>query len=236
MTDNGYLHHQRYRAASSFPSCTAAPGVFSITTVARRIRRQAAVFRAHHSLSWLVLDFRVRIPKDCVFGAYRPAPQAAGDDHSARARYERAEILATFSTEHLLISRDEVALQLVPSVCVARPRRRDPNRRAGYRRRGPAHYGPPCTSAGRCQVTRLRVPREYVYARSWYDVVNTGHRRSHCQGERGADCRVRRKADRSQLTEVKRCTRTTSIVARIFPTRCAYPTKTRLERWSRSIA
>ena len=62
---------------------------------------QAAVLRAHHSVSRLVARFRVR-SEGLRVRAHRPAPQAPGHDHPARPRLHRgADARHVLRQEHL---------------------------------------------------------------------------------------------------------------------------------------
>ena len=155
---------------------------------------QAAVLGAHHSLPRLVARLRVR-PQGLRVRAHRPSAQAAGDDHPARARHERDARSWRLSSTPTpsIISRDEVALQLVPQRL--RGETATFEIRIGDQviveegRRITARHVRQLEDA---KVTRLRVPREYV-VRQGAGARRRQHRdrRDPRQGERGAD-RARR--------------------------------------------
>ena len=83
---------------------------------------QAAVLGAHHSLSRLLARFRVR-PQGLRVRAHRPAAQAPGDDHPARARHERdRDPRYVLREEHLQLPRMRRRCGWCRSACAARPR------------------------------------------------------------------------------------------------------------------
>ena len=137
---------------------------------------QAAVLGAHHSLPRLVARLRVR-PQGLRVRAHRPAAQAPGHHHPARARHERdARSSRPSSTPTPSTSAaTRSALQLVPQRL--RGETATFEIRIGDQviveegRRITARHVRQLEDA---KVTRLRVPREYVYGKVLaHDVVNT---------------------------------------------------------------
>ena len=98
----------------------ARPACSSITTAARPQLRQAAVLGAHHSVprSWLDFEFD---PRRAVH-AYRPPPQAAGDDAAARARLQQRAMLDIFFEKNVfhLDKKSGARLELVAERCAAK--------------------------------------------------------------------------------------------------------------------
>ena len=80
-----HLRHQRHRARDRLADAPLARRVLRPRPRQDPFLGQAAVRRAHHSLSRLVARFRVRRQGHRLC-AHRPAPQAAGDDAALCAR------------------------------------------------------------------------------------------------------------------------------------------------------
>ena len=176
MTDNGtFVINGTERVIVS--QLHRSPGVFFDHDRGKtHSSGQAAVLGAHHSLPRLVARLRVR-PEGLRVRAHRPAPQAAGDHHPARARHERVARSSTRSSTRTPSSSAATrsALQLVPQRL--RGETATFEIRIGDQviveegRRITARHVRQLEDA---KVTRLRVPREYVYGKVLaHDVVNT---------------------------------------------------------------
>ena len=88
MTLERHLRHQRHRARDRLPDAPLARRVLRSRPRPHARLGQAAVRRAHHSLSRLLARLRVR-RQGHRLRAHRPAPQAAGDDAALCARPRR---------------------------------------------------------------------------------------------------------------------------------------------------
>ena len=97
-----HVHHQRHRARRRQPAPPLARACSSITTRARRTRRQAALQRPRHPVPRLVARLRVR-PQGHPLRPHRPPPQAARDRAPARAR-----LLDRGAAQLLLRHRDDL--------------------------------------------------------------------------------------------------------------------------------
>jgi len=165
MTDNGtFIINGTERVI--VPSCIAARACSSITTAARRIHRASCCSPPASFLPWLVARFRVR-PEGLRVRAYRPPPQAAGHDHPARARHERSRDLATFFDTNTFSSAATKSLSSwCHSACAVRPlRSKSVSATLSLWRKGVALLLATYVSSRTRKVTRLRVPREYVYGK-----------------------------------------------------------------------
>src|SRR6516162_4644351 len=141
--------------------------------IVSQLHRSPGVFFDHDRGSWLDFEFD---PKDCVFARIDRRRKLPVTIILRALGMNEAEILATFfDTNTFYISRDEVALQLVPQ------RLRGETATFEIRigesviveegRRITARHVRQLEEA---KVTRLRVPREYVYGKILaHDVVNT---------------------------------------------------------------
>ena len=137
---------------------------------------QAAVLGAHHPVPRLVARFRVR-SEGLRVRAHRPAPQAPGHDHPARARLHRgADARHVLRQEHRSPGEEkDPSSSSCPRACAARPRRsRSRSATRSSSRKAAASPRATCASSSEASVTRLHVPKEYLIGKVLaHDVVNT---------------------------------------------------------------
>src|SRR6266853_2042711 len=141
--------------------------------IVSQLHRSPGVFFDPYRGSWLDFEFD---PKDCVFARIDRRRKLPVTIILRALGMNEAEILATFfDTNTFFVSRDEVALQLVPQRL--RGETATFEIRIGDQviveegRRITARHVRQLEDA---KVTRLRVPREYVYGKVLaHDVVNT---------------------------------------------------------------
>jgi DNA-directed RNA polymerase subunit beta len=174
MTDNGtFIINGTERVIVS--QLHRSPGVFFDHDRGKtHSSGQAAVLGAHHSLT-AARGSTSSSTRRTACSRASTAPQAAGHDHPARARHERAEILETFfDTNTFHLAKDEVSLELVPQRL--RGETATFEIRIGEQviveegRRITARHVRQLEDA---KVKKLRVPREYVYGKVLsHDVVN----------------------------------------------------------------
>jgi hypothetical protein len=92
-----HLRHQRHRARHRLAAAPLAGRVLRSRQGQDALLRQAAVFGAGHSLPRLLARLRVR-SEGLRVRAHRPAPQAAGQHHAARARVHGTRRSSTCSS------------------------------------------------------------------------------------------------------------------------------------------
>src|SRR3977135_2071954 len=175
MTDNGtFIINGTERVIVS--QLHRSPGVFFDHDRGKTHSSGKLLFSARiipYRGSWLDFEFD---PKDCVFARIDRRRKLPVTIILRALGMNEAEILATFfDTNTFFISRDEVALQLVPQRL--RGETATFEIRIGEQviveegRRVPPRHVRQVEDA---KVTRLRVPREYVYGKVLaHDVVNT---------------------------------------------------------------
>src|ERR1700746_3794650 len=175
MTDNGtFVVNGTERVIVS--QLHRSPGVFFDHDRGKTHSSGKLLFSARiipYRGSWLDFEFD---PKDCVFARTRRGPNLPVTIILRALGMNEAEILATFfDTNTFYISRDEVALQLVPQrlrgeTATFEIRIGDQVIVEEGRRITARHV----RQLEEAKVTRLRVPREYVYGKILaHDVVNT---------------------------------------------------------------
>ena len=142
MTDNGtFIINGTERVIVS--QLHRSPGVFFDHDRGKTHSSGKLLFSARiipYRGSWLDFEFD---PKDCVFARIDRRRKLPVTIILRALGMNEAEILATFfDTNTFFISRDEVALQLVPQRLRGETAIvRDPHRRSGDRRRRPPHHG-----------------------------------------------------------------------------------------------
>ncbi len=146
----GLVHHQRYRAGDRQPAAPLARRVFRARQGQDPQLGQAAVFRPHHSLPWLLARLRIRRQGHSVFPR-RPPPQDAGH-HSAQgpgpeSRADPGALLCL--RPHAVDGRWRFArIRARPFQGRSGPLRPDrPEWQSGCRQ-GQAHQHPPSARAG----------------------------------------------------------------------------------------
>ena len=235
-----HLHHQRHRARDRLAAAPQPGRVLRSRPRQDALVRQTAVLRAHHSLPRLVAGLRVR-PEGLRVRAHRPAPQAAGHHHPARARLHRgADPRHVLREEHVPPVEEGNQLRDRAAAPARRNRLvRDPRRREGHRRGRPAHHRAPRAPArgGRRQAAAgaERVPAgQGAGARRGQH----RHRRDPREGQRDPHRPDGGQADRGRHHRGPHAvTSTIWIAARTSRTRCASIRPRRAwRRWSRSIA
>ena len=125
-----HLHRQWHRARHRQPAASLTGRVLRSRPRQDPFLGQAAVLGAHHSLSRLLARFRVR-SEGLRVRAHRPAPQAPGVDHPARARHERGRDPRSFLREEHLRARQGFGRHAAGA---AAPARRDRDFRHPHRR------------------------------------------------------------------------------------------------------
>src|SRR5215471_2779786 len=165
MTDNGtFVINGTERVIVS--QLHRSPGVFFDHDRGKTHSSGKLLFSARiiqYRGSWLDFEFD---PKDCVFARIDRRRKLPVTIILRALGMNEAEILATFfDTNTFYISRDEVALQLVPQRLRGESATFEEGRRITARH---------VRQLEEAKVTRLRVPREYVYGKILaHDVVNT---------------------------------------------------------------
>ena len=171
-----HLHHQRHRARHRLAAAPQPGRVLRSRPRQDPLLGQAAVLRAHHSLSRLVAGLRVR-PEGLRVRAHRPAAQAAGDHHPARARLHRgADICDMFFEKNVFhLSKKDIEFEIIPQRL--RGETASFEIRVGKKviveegRRITARHVRELEEAG---VKRLPVPTEYLQGKVLaHDIVNT---------------------------------------------------------------
>ena len=175
MTDNGtFVINGTERVIVS--QLHRSPGVFFDHDRGKtHSSGQAAVLGPHHSLPRLVARLRVR-PQGLRVRAHRPAAQAAGDHHPARARHERDRDPGDVLRHQHLLHQPRRSGAAAGAAAPARRDRhlRDPHRRSGDRRGRPPHHRPPRAPArGRQGHAPARAARVRRTARCWRTTWST---------------------------------------------------------------
>ena len=144
-----HLHHQRHRASHRLAAASQPRRVLRSRPRQDALLRQAAVLRAHHSLSRLLARLRVR-PEGLRVRAHRPAPQAPGDHHSARpGLHRRADSRHVLREERVPSVEEGDHVRDHPAALARRDGLlRDPRRQEGHRRGRPAHHRAPRARSG----------------------------------------------------------------------------------------
>ena len=194
-----HLRHQRHRAGHRLPAAPFARRVLRPRPRQDAIPPASCCSRARiipYRGSWLDFEFD---PKDCVFARIDRRRKLPVTDHPARPRHERSrDPRHLLREEHLLPRQGRDLARAGPAAPARRDGElRDHDRRQGRRRGRPPHHGAPRARArgGRRQeagrAARLRLRQDPGARRRQHR-----HRRDHRQGQRGADGRVGREADR----------------------------------------